>query len=466
MGDPGTVTEITRGQALIEVGNKRAVLAGINKYQGSISSLKFSANDINGFYEILVDPKKGEYNSNNVKVLSDIHEEKPQRNNIISKLANMARSADPEDSILFYFSGHGYEKNEKSYLLCSDSYSNTLEETAIPTEQIRGIMEGSLARVKILIIDACHSGAIKGVKDSGVMTKSFFETFFPAPEGFVVLTSCKLGEYSYEWNEKEHGVFSYYLLEGMKGAADKDGDRVVTITDAHKYTSENVKRWAFQKGVEQNPTLEAKISGDIPLVLVESVSEKEEPVDKDIISGIMLETPSTEHPKEEIEALCGSLLNFVDANKIEREGTSLQYKFPFGRIWRRSFRVSDAWLDVVDVSFEYKKAHWSKIDKIISHFDEKYYWKSIQYRIAKRLDINKLVQKCKETSFDIIRFTPDKGEETIVVSTEAWLDTNTTFMNKEDHSEIRITHDDRFSALIYSTLSPENIVEFIESCIE
>lgn len=200
-----TIKSTEKMTGLIEIGNRLALLVGINKYDdSSINELHFSVKDISGLQEILVDPDKGRYDANDIRVLSDENAEKPTRNNILSKLTTMSRTANPEDSILFYFSGHGHEDGGKPFLLGSDSYRNTIENTALPNELIRKAMESSLARVKIIIIDACHSGAIKGVKDSGIMTKSFFDSFFPPPEGFVVLTSCKLGECSYEWDEKEH----------------------------------------------------------------------------------------------------------------------------------------------------------------------------------------------------------------------------------------------------------------------
>jgi len=261
---------------LIELGNKLALLVGINEYEdSSINQLNFSVKDTQDLHGVLIDPKKGKYQDENVKVLSDTNSEKPRRSNILSKLTTLSRSANPDDSILFYFSGHGDEIEGKPYLLCSDSYRNTIEQTALQSDLIRKTMESSLARVKIIILDACHSGVLKGVKASGIMTKAFFESFFPPPEGFVVLSSCKVGEFSHEWTEKEHGVFSYFLLEGLKGRADRDEDGIVTITDAYKYTSEKVRGWAFQKGLEQNPILDAKISGDIPLVFVERRFEKD-----------------------------------------------------------------------------------------------------------------------------------------------------------------------------------------------
>ena len=469
---PDDTVENKKAVSLIEIGKKFAVLVGINEYgDSSINPLNFSVKDIQDFYDVLVDPEKGKYVENNVKVLSDTNEERPARNNILSKLTTMSRSANPEDSILFYFSGHGAEIGGKPYLLCSDSYRNTIEQTTLSNELIRKVMESSLARVKIIILDACHSGVLKGVKDSGIMTKSFFESFFPPPEGFVALASCKLGECSHEWAEKEHGVFSYYLLEGLEGSADRDGDKIITITDAYNYTSENVRRWAFKKGLEQNPTFRATLSGDIPFVHVEKIIEEEERIDKSIISGIALvNLPITDEDRRNnlVENMCGSLLQFAKANEIKRTSFG-RIEFPYGLISPLEGQLGDERSYYTRVYFIYVKDEWKKIDEVIRYFDEKYYWHSVEYKITKRINIQRIVEKCKE-NFEIISFKPEKGKESITVDTETWLNTLTVFRNQDDnaHSEIIIYAPGRYTLPrnFYSTLSPENIVEFIKDCLE
>ena len=448
---------------LIEIGNKLAVLVGINEYaDSSINRLNFSVKDIQDFYGVLIDSEKGKYEDKNIKVLCDTNAEKPTRNNILSKLTTVSRSANPEDSILFYFSGHGAEIEGKPYLLCSDSYRNTIEQTALQNELIRKTMESSLARVKTIVIDACHSGVLKGIKASGIMTKSFFESFFPPPEGFVVLSSCKLGECSHEWAEKEHGVFSYFLLEGLRGGADRDKDGIITITDAYTYTSENVRRWAFQKGLEQNPILDAKISGDIPLVFVERRLEKEKLIDKSIISKIFLKSRLSEvSPRALAEGMCGHLLQFFEADEIGIKGE--KYEFPCGVISPR-WGGEEHW---VEISFEYEKDKWGRIDEIIKYLDPIYYFQSIEFKLVKRINVVKLVKKCKENAFGVISFRPVKEKESITVDTDGWLSTRTVFSNQEGSSNILILSKGYyFPSGFYSTLSPENIVEFIKTCTE
>jgi len=75
--------------------------------------------------------------------------------------------------------------------------------------------------------------------------------------------SSKINEASYEWKEKNQSVFTYYLVEGMRGNADYDNDGIISITDINQYVSANVKAWSFKVGIQQTPTLQYWVSGDI-----------------------------------------------------------------------------------------------------------------------------------------------------------------------------------------------------------
>ena len=453
----------TVNSSLLDVGTKWAVLVGINEYfDTSFSDLNYSVNDIKGLYEILIDPDRGQYNRENIYVLSDEDDINPTRNHIISRLSAISRSATSDDSILFYFSGHGHVDEDQSYLLSADSFRNSLKDTAISTELIKKIMGESLARVKIIILDSCHSGAIKGIKNSGIMTKSFFDSIFPPPEGFVVLSSCKLNEFSYEWPEKDHSVFSYYLLEGLRGSADKDEDGTITITDTHSYTSDKVKKWAFQKGIEQSPTLDAKISGDIPFIYSIGFVEIEEAVDKSIISDITLISEYFNDMNvrdSKVQEICGTLLRFYNPDQIIKSNKYI-YDFPYGKIYLTWELLSKYGINVV---FIYRKENWDSQDKIISILDLYFNWIKIKYSLNKKINISNIVKKCRESDFNILAYEPGKDEQMLKVESEGWADTITIFKNLEETSEIHInpSKSEYLKNNFYEILNAENIIKFI-----
>ncbi len=253
--------------------NKWAILIGAKEYYDrALCPLEFSTNDMNSLREILVDPDRGGYDPKRTLLLTDGCERDnlPTRNNIISCVSSLVRTAESADTILFAFSGHGMEEDGSSYLLPADARSGVLAETAISVRWIKERLGQASAIAKIMILDACHAGAMIGKSESGRMTQGFSSEITDLTEGFATFSSCKLNEASYEWKEKQHGVFSYYLCEGLMGYADTDQDGTITLSEANRYVTKQVKAWAFAHNLAQSPNLVYTVSGDISLVHVPS----------------------------------------------------------------------------------------------------------------------------------------------------------------------------------------------------
>jgi len=80
----------------------------------------------------------------------------------------------------------------------------------------------------------------------------------------VRVSAATAGQISGPFKDKEHGIFTYYLLKGLGGAADSDEDKILTIAELAKYVHSKVKDYAALKGREQTPELQ----GDGKRVLV------------------------------------------------------------------------------------------------------------------------------------------------------------------------------------------------------
>jgi uncharacterized caspase-like protein len=178
---------------------------------------------------------------------------------------NVAQAAGEADLLLFYFSGHGIAEGGESYLVPRDAKLAALKQTAVAMKDVREIMESSVARAKVIVLDACHSGAAIG-KARPTMTPEFIERVFTEAEGMAILASCKQGQQSWEWPAQQRSVFTHFLLEAIQGKADFDGKGFVTVSDASRYVTDGVKAWAVENGVPQTPTLQYTVAGDIVLL--------------------------------------------------------------------------------------------------------------------------------------------------------------------------------------------------------
>jgi uncharacterized caspase-like protein len=60
-------------------------------------------------------------------------------------------------------------------------------------------------------------------------------------------------------------VFTYYLLEGLRGGADMDRDGMVTVDEAYRYVSKEVPQ---ATGQEQHPVKKGTVEGSMVLSIV------------------------------------------------------------------------------------------------------------------------------------------------------------------------------------------------------
>lgn len=246
-----------------------ALLVGVNDYlDAAISNLKVCAGDVRAVYELLI---TSDYEPDHIRLLLAPGEitYQPTRAEILSALTSIAQTADENDFLLFYFSGHGIAQDGEAFLLPSDARYAALTDTGVSLARVKEIIQDSPARAKVIILDACHSGAQIGKAPTG-MTEEFMRHVFSEAEGLAILSSCTHKQVSWEWPEKDQSVFTHYLLRGLGGEADFQDNGFVTVSDINQYVTDKVKAWALQHNRVQVPTLNYTVAGDIVLVVKSS----------------------------------------------------------------------------------------------------------------------------------------------------------------------------------------------------
>ncbi len=263
----------TLSSTVYGAGNRWAVLVGANSYEDArhFGSLQVCVKDVEATREQLI---AGGFDPARIRLLTDNTDEKPTRANILAALKSVADATEPDDLLLFYYSGHGDEAGGESYLVARDGRHLVLGDTAVSTTRVKQIMDTAPARAKVILLDACHSGANIGQKGPKPMTPEFIQRVFEQAEGLAILASCKQGQFSYEWRLQDRSVFTHYLLEALRGEADRDEKGFVTVQDASRHVTDGVKLWASQNNLSQTPTLQYTVAGDI--ILVHRVTEPEQ----------------------------------------------------------------------------------------------------------------------------------------------------------------------------------------------
>ena len=264
--------------ALPSWAEKWALLVGINDYPNDISPLRYCVADVEAFRQALINVAG--FKEDKIFLMTDQMrgQMEPTNINVIKRLGILSKQIKADDTFVFYFSGHGIVNDESSFLLAANSDTatvDTLELSAIPLDRVSKILSTVKAQQLLTVIDACRNNPEAGRSDQDNLLSDNFTRGFKirrssrnsgTPSVSATLYACNVGERAYEWAEKGHGVFSYYLLEGLNGeAVNSQGE--VTVTGLAEYTQSNVVKWAEEfRGKKQTPWL--SLQGGAKLILV------------------------------------------------------------------------------------------------------------------------------------------------------------------------------------------------------
>jgi protein O-mannosyl-transferase len=237
-----------------------AVVIGISDYQDpDIPDLRFAHRDAEAFANFLRSPAGGSLSGDQLQVLTN---QNATAGRIAEALDALLEQTKEGDQVIIYFSGHGDVErktvSQPGFLLCWDAPSRVYMgggtySLAYLQEIVSTLSTQNLAKVTV-ITDACHAGKLAGSQIGGAqLTAANLARQF-ANE--VKILSCQPGELSLEGEQwgGGRGVFSYHLVEGLFGLADRNGDGIVSVGEMDRYLEDNV-------------TTEAAPQSQVPMLL-------------------------------------------------------------------------------------------------------------------------------------------------------------------------------------------------------
>ena len=168
--------------------------------------------------------------------------------NVLSALKNMCARAKENDIVVFFFSGHG----TKGGLCAYDTRQNNL----ISYSEVQKVMRGCRANNKQMYIDACFSGGLRS--SSATSAQNTFKN-----SSVMLFLSSRNNEMSRENPYGRNGVFTTYLLKGMKGGADANRDRLITARELFDFVSAKVAKATVNK---QHPVMWGKFPDNLHIL--------------------------------------------------------------------------------------------------------------------------------------------------------------------------------------------------------
>jgi hypothetical protein len=235
-----------------------ALAVGVAAYDPTvIKPLKFTDDDAYRMLNFWKSPGGGSLDDEHAQALVD---EAATKENIVKTLNEMFLKAGPNDLVIFYFSGHGLTG---AFLPVDyDGVRNKLLHS-----EVQKIFAKCPAKFKLCIADACHSGSLlaqRADRDKE-MIDTYYKALSEASGGTALLMSSKADEDSLESTPLRQGVFSHFLLRGIKGEADANGDKIVTIQELFNYVEHAVDSFAKENNRYQTPCMEGSYDKNMPV---------------------------------------------------------------------------------------------------------------------------------------------------------------------------------------------------------
>lgn len=248
---------------LSRFGQSWAVVIGIEDYHTE-PSLKFAVDDAQDIARTL-----GQLG---FQVLPPLLNEAATHDAILQVIqGDLSQKVGPQDRVVVYFSGHGVTwgnagQTQLGYLMPVEGKRALPYLKGISMQEIRGIANALPARQVLFLIDACYGGMAGGIERGGdlpVMDDMYVQQL-QREKGRWLMTAGGADQEALELGERQHGAFTYFLLEGLgaQRVADKDGNRYVTIGELFHFVKPRVFEQAQYEGKKQIPELWNLSAGD------------------------------------------------------------------------------------------------------------------------------------------------------------------------------------------------------------
>ena len=268
-----------------EPGRVLALVVGINEYRSqNIEKLKFAAGDARAIRDRVI-PRIPAYQAH-VNFLAD---DQATRRRILRGLDELA-AARENDTVLIYFSLHGVTDKSRSngFLVPYDADPEDVETTGVAVQMLLQKVNAIKANRVFVLLDACFSGTATSGWAGGSRTFSYGATAkagvnlptdiyeaVKSQQGHFVLSASQPSQPALELRNLGHGLFTYFVLEGLEGAAADANTGAVDVFDLYKYVSRHVEAVSVALKEKQTPMMKGDgIAGQPPIITVPKTSFK------------------------------------------------------------------------------------------------------------------------------------------------------------------------------------------------
>lgn len=229
-----------------------AVIIGINRYR-NWPKLKYAANDARSMHDLLIN----ELGFQPERIIT-LYDEQATREGIMS--AFMDKLGDPDkvkkqDSVFVFYAGHGATRSlptgrDLGYIIPVDAKAEKYYSSSISMTNFQDITEVISAKHIFFIMDSCYSG-LALTRGAGRGSRNFLEEN-SRRIGRQIMTAGGADQQVTDNGPNGHSIFTWTLLQGLKGQGDLNKDGFITASELSAYLSPIVSSVSLQTPVFGN----------------------------------------------------------------------------------------------------------------------------------------------------------------------------------------------------------------------
>jgi len=224
------------------------VIVGINDYADpAIPDLKYAESDARAVYQTLTDPAVGRFDADNVTLLLGANATPGKIKAALYKL----RGVDANDLVVIFYSGHGAKEGDEAFWVTQDADRKALGATSLTNSDIRKYLAKIPSQRLVVLLDCCYAAST--VKKSLVDPGKLFGDF--QGKGRVTIAGSADNQEALEYEDRKAGVFTHFLVQGLRGGADSNSDGVVTFDELWTHLGRNVRKASVTQGGLHEPVI-------------------------------------------------------------------------------------------------------------------------------------------------------------------------------------------------------------------
>ena len=233
-----------------------AVIFGVERYR-DLPQVDYATRDAEMVKKYLV--KTLGYREQNIVMLLNDRVTRSQIEARLEKWLPKQINNDQNSEVFVYYGGHGAPDPEthQSFLVPYDGDPAFLETTAYGLNRLYQVLKELPAKQVTVVLDSCFSGAggrsviAKGARPMLITVDSPVVS----SENLTVFTAAAGNQISSAYQEKRHGLFTYFFLKGLQGEADLNKDGAIGLREFDEYVRTQVQTVARRKNVDQTPQI-------------------------------------------------------------------------------------------------------------------------------------------------------------------------------------------------------------------